>query len=93
MSWIISEGTPTDYGGRTVRIELEPRTIKPVVVYPPKPLRLNKRTHKSWPEEDMKTLLTLRNAGLPFAEIAGYLGRTVSSVESQFRLLRRIAKQ
>lgn len=94
-NWIISEGTPTDYGGRTVRIEPEPPlgTIKPVDNFPvparTKPSVGPKASaNKHWPENELATLQRLREAGLSFGEIAGCLGRSIASCESQFYLLK-----
>lgn len=55
----------------------------------PSAVQLPKKIRKRWTPEDLKTLSDMQNAGRSQTEIAQAVGRTISSIESQVKGLRR----
>lgn len=71
-SYIISEGQPTAYGGRTVRLELR---------------EWNTAHSEPWRADDDLRLLTARNVNQSFSDIAQALGRTTGACRSRYQAI------
>ena len=75
--YVISEGSRTAWGGRTVKVELAGD--------PPQLSAHNER----WTDADDDRLLELQKAKLPFKQIARRLGRTPHACRNRYELLMR----
>lgn len=73
--YLISEGRPTDYGGRTVRVDIVPD--------------IERAERREWNAFEDGVLVRSRRQGLSAKTIARILDRTPSSVTARHLWLRR----
>lgn len=74
-AWIISEGTPTAWGGRTVRLDIA--------------TAIERAARQEWTPEEDGRLKWGRHKGFSYKQIARLLDRTPASVMARHVFLKR----